>query len=95
MDMKWNLSNKQTETKFIPVANCPNKKCGIKDTPLSFKHLHYKHKDTGKKLDLRMWVCPKCDTVINLDEDTWKAVKGFIGTQDLLDAGYKEQQKPD
>lgn len=90
--MKWDLSIKQTKTKFIPVADCPNKKCGLKDTPLSFSHSIYKQEKTGKELDVKLLVCPKCDTIVNFNDETWKSVKGYISEQDLLDAGYTKDE---
>ena len=84
----WQLSKNKTKEKCFPVGDCP--KCGLKDTPFSCRVEHYTHKDTKKKLAVHFVSCPKCDTLINFDKDSYKAVKGYIGKQDLIDAGYKE-----
>lgn len=84
----WNSSKKKTKEKYIPVGDCP--KCGLKDTPFSGRVEHLTHKDTVKKLVLTFISCPKCDTLINFDEETMKAIKGYISVQDMKDAGYKE-----
>lgn len=86
----WNLSKEKTKEKYIAVGDCPNKECGLKDTPFSGRVEHFTHKDTKNKLTVTFISCPKCDTMINFDGETLKAIKGYISVKDMLDAGYKE-----
>lgn len=76
----------KTKDSFIPVADCPM--CGLKDTPLSQEHRIYKHKVTGKELDLWFISCPGCGWLANMDKESMKHIKGYISIKDLEALGY-------
>jgi len=84
-----NISPVRTKYKRIPIADCPA--CGLKDTPLSQEHRKFKHKETGKELDLWFVYCPRCEVIINWDEESSKIIKGYVSVRDLKKMGWEKK----
>ena len=79
----------KTHTKEYVVPKCYCPKCK-ENNFASVERTTWKNPD-GRKLELVMWSCTKCDTVLNFDKKP--EIKEWYSQQELIDMGYAKMSK--